>query len=70
MENEFGKLIFRWVKTSGRSRAADIKLSAREDGQQGARRGDCHTGHCSGSSGEDALTLSITAGNLLPQACG
>lgn len=50
------KLIFRWVRTPGRSRAADTKLSARDDGQQRAGRGDCHTGHCSGSSGEDAVT--------------
>lgn len=51
-----GKLIFRWERTPGRSRAADIKLSAGDDGQQGARRGDCHTRYCSGGSGEDAVT--------------
>lgn len=51
-----GMLVSRWVRTPDKSRVADTKVSARDDGQQGARRGDCPTGHCSLGSGEGAVT--------------
>lgn len=51
-----GKVISKWVRVPDKSNIAGTKVSGRDDGQQGARRRDCHMGHCPIGSGEGVVT--------------